>query len=80
MLKIVTEIESGMDLENFEFWSGGKDRFESLTPEDIDTIFEYLDGEEMTDTQLNDFFWFEDNTYAEWLGYNSAEELWADRD
>ena len=64
-------------------WSGAKDRVEDLTDDQIDTILnilsdEYPDG--IDETELNDFFWFEDDTYAEWLGYNSAEDLWEGRD
>ena len=29
----------------------------------------------MTDTELNDFMWFEDDTIAEWLGYNDFDEI-----
>ncbi len=65
-------------LSNFEFWSGAKDTIKYLTEEEISTIENmlkeiYPDG--MDETQLNDFFWFEDETIAEWLGYNSFEEI-----
>lgn len=64
-------------------WSGARDRVEDLTDEQIDTIIsilaeEYPDG--IDETALNDFLWFEDNTYAEWLGYSSAEDLWSSKD
>ena len=31
--------------------------------------------EKMSDTELNDFIWFEDDTIAEWLGYNDFDEI-----
>lgn len=64
-------------------WSGGKDRAEDLTEDQISTILGILSDEypEGIDAgTLNDFFWFEDNTYAEWLGYRSAEDLWSGKD
>ena len=64
-------------------WSGAKDRVESLTDDQIDTIIdiladEYPDG--IDETALNDFFWFEGDTYAEWLGYKSEEDMFEGRD
>ena len=36
---------------------------------------EELYPEGMTDTELNNFMWFEDDTIAEWLGYNDFDEI-----
>ena len=71
------------DIDAQEFrdraWSGAADTLEDLTDEQIETIFQYLEetvGEEgMSLTSLNDFFWFERDTIAEWLGYSSYEQL-----
>ena len=64
---------------NFEFWAGAKDTVKYLTNAEIDTIFDLLEecsGEEgMSETAVNDFFWFEEETIAEWLGYESFEEI-----
>lgn len=63
---------------NFDFWSGAKDTVKYLTDEEVNTIFEMLEElypEGMDETQVNDFFWFEDDTIAEWLGYRSFEEI-----
>jgi hypothetical protein len=73
-MKIYTE----ENLTSFEFWGGARDTVKYLTTEEIEqieTILEdsYPDG--MSDTELNDFFWFEDDTIAEWLGYEDFEEL-----
>ena len=66
-MKIISEI----DLSQFNFWSGGKDRADLLTSEQLDQVGEvleelYPDG--MTDTQVNDLFWFDFDTVKEWIG------------
>ena len=65
-------------LRNFEFWSGARDTVEYLTPGEIDMIestLEELYPDGMSETEVNDFFWFEDDTIAQWLGYNGFEEI-----
>ena len=65
-------------LRNFEFWSGACDRVKYLTDEELDTIesiLEECNPEGMTETEINDFFWFEEDTIAEWLGYSSFDEI-----
>ena len=76
------KIYSETSLSGFEFWSGAKDTVKYLTDDElgiIETILEeqYPDG--MGETELNDFFWFEEDTIAEWLGYESFDEI-MDRD
>ena len=60
-------------------WSGARYTVEHMTERQIETVLNILEdsncGEPMTETQLNDFFWFEDETIAEWLGFDSFEEL-----
>lgn len=73
-MKIYTE-ES---LRNFEFWAGAKDTVKYLTLEELDTIESILEDaypDGMDETEINDFFWFEEDTIAEWLGYNDFEEI-----
>ena len=73
-MKIYTE----QSLKDFEFWSGASDRAKYLTNDQFDTIEAILEDaypDGMTDTEINDFFWFEEDTIADWLGYNSFEEL-----
>jgi hypothetical protein len=83
MADIKVTTENWLDAQGIRdmVWSGAKDRVEDLTDEQIDTIIsiladEYPDG--IDETELNDFFWFEDDLYAEWLGYEDAEGLWSD--
>lgn len=71
-------IKTETTLKNFDFWSGAKDTVKYLTESELDTIESYLEElypEGMTDTELNDFVWFEDDTIAEWLGYNDFNEI-----
>ena len=73
-MKIYTE----QSLRNFEFWSGAKDTVKYLTLDELDTLEEMLEDifpDGMDETTVNDFFWFDDDTIAEWLGYNDFEEI-----
>lgn len=73
-MKVYREVNG----RGFEFWSGAKSTVEYLTGEEIDTIFDYLEEcnpDGMNETEVNDFFWFEDDTIAEWLGWPDFETL-----
>lgn len=73
-MKIYTEKE----LVTFDFWSGAVDTVNYLTEDEMHTIEYMLEEcypEGMSDTEVNNFFWFEDETIAEWLGYSSFEEI-----
>lgn len=61
-------------------WSGGRDTLDDLTVNEAQTILDILEDTKCPDeyytlTELNDFFWFERDTIAEWLGYENFEEL-----
>ena len=76
------KIWSDDSIRNFKFWSGGRDTVDDLTWEDFDILeplIEEMFGGEVEDVDLNDFFWFERNTIASWLGYEDYEELIRDR-
>lgn len=78
-MKIYTE----KSLRNFEFWSGAKNTVKYLTPGELDQIESileecYPDGTD--ETVINDLFWFEEDTIAEWLGYNSFESIIKEQD
>lgn len=66
-------------LRNFNFWSGAADTANALTLEQIDQIESMLEdcepGDGWSDTEINDFFWFERDTIAEWLGFRDWEDL-----
>lgn len=77
------KITSEISLRNFEFWSGAKDTVKYLTLEELDTIEFILEDiyleSEITDTTINDIFWFEDDWIAEMLGYENWESLLEER-
>lgn len=71
-------IKTETTLKNFDFWSGAKDTVKYLTESELETIESYLEElypEGITDTELNDFMWFEDDIIAEWLGFNDFDEI-----
>lgn len=73
-MKICTE----QSLIHFDFWAGAKDTVKYLTDEELNTIEAILEDiypEGIDETTLNDIFWFEDDAIAEWLGYESFEEI-----
>ena len=68
------------DIRNM-VWQGALDRVKCLSDDELNTIIsilaeEYPDG--IDETELNDFFWFEDDTYADWLGWDDVEAFWED--
>lgn len=73
-MKIICE----KSLENFEAWSGGKDTMNDLSNSDCERLEQHIEEiypDGITDTQLNDFLWFERDTIADLLGYRSYEAL-----
>lgn len=79
-MEITKEVTTKND---FNFWSGAVDTVDELTDEEFETVIdelEMLNPEGMTETELNDFFWFDNDAIAEMLGYNNWEELEDDED
>lgn len=72
------------DLRSFEAWSGGADTKEELTDEQLDSVEELINEEfsetPPTDTEINDFLWFERDTIAQHLGFSDWEHLNQDED
>ena len=71
-------------LANFPFWSGAKYSSSLLTVAEFDIIESNLEGifadSIPSDTDINDLFWFEFDTIAEWIGYESEDDFLAKRD
>lgn len=66
-MKIISDIS----LKDFAFWSGARDVADQLTDEQFDQVEAVLEDmypEGMTETQLNDIFWFEPDSVYEWAG------------
>ena len=80
-MKIVEHI----NLADFDFWGGAVDRAKYLTKEDVEEIECFLEesvpeNNLLTSTEVNDFFWFEEDTIAQLLGYEDFEALQKDRE
>ena len=72
------KIYSEKSLNDFEFWSGAKDTVKYLTEDELNQIENILEDcfpDGMDETEINDFFWFEEDTIAEWLGYSSFDDI-----
>lgn len=72
-------------VDSFEFWSGAKDTVAEVRRAGkmdelqsvIETAFE-CDAEPPTDTQINDFVWFERDLIYSQLGINLEDEPCSD--
>ena len=64
-------IKTEQSLRCFEFWSGAKDNAAMMTTEELDSVenaLEELYPEGMTDTEINDLFWFDFEYVCELIG------------
>ena len=71
-------VNKEVNLGNFEFWSGAVETVKYLTSEELETlelILEDIYPEGIDETTLNDLFWFNDDEIANWLGYDSFDEI-----
>lgn len=62
-MTVTTEVN---DLTQFKFWSGALDRARLFKTKELDTILGELESlypDGMTETELNDLFWFD----CDWL-------------
>lgn len=66
-------------LSNFHFWSGAEDRAAMLTDDQFEVVEQNMEEcipeGGWSDTAINDLFWFEFDTIAQWLGYKNEEYL-----
>ena len=63
-------------LEDFNAWSGGKDTLAVLIEKGVcDEVEDFIEQcfTNPTDTDINDFLWFERDQIAEYLGYEDWE-------
>lgn len=73
-------IYSEIDIRDFEFWDGAEYVADAFSQDDLaeiqDRLVElYPDG--MSDTELNDLFWHDEDFVAELAGYSSFEKAQA---
>lgn len=75
-MRIYRDINTASEVRDL-LWSGGADTLEDLDDDEIEEILSILESEdtEWDETELNDFFWFERDTIAEWLGFYNYDEL-----
>tara|TARA_R100000781_G_scaffold105953_1_gene69846 strand:+ start:1433 stop:1711 length:279 start_codon:yes stop_codon:yes gene_type:complete len=72
------KIVSFTDLKDFKFWAGAKELASKLTRQELEYIQEFLryvypDG--MTETMVNDLFWFESDWICESIGLDVEKVL-----
>lgn len=70
-------INDNLDLRNFKAWSGAVDTKETIINEgkadEFDQLIEEFYPDGLTDTQLNDMLWFEEDWIYEMLGIDIEE-------
>lgn len=80
-MRVITEhfIDTKDELLELDLAQGAKDTLEDLTDSEVTTILSILEGttdeEDITDTYISDLLWFERDMIAEWLGYDSFEDI-----
>jgi len=65
------KVTKELNLTNFDFWSGAKDH--DFTHDELNNIefsLEELYPEGLTETEINDLFWFESEFLCECIGLN----------
>lgn len=66
-MKVITELN---DLIMFDFWGGARDFTNKLSYKELDVLTQELElmfPDGLTDTQLNDIFWFAQESVCEIL-------------
>lgn len=66
-----------LSLKDFEPWGGAKNTVEELREDELLYLDLVLEEETFTETQLNDFLWFETDTIASLLGFADWDDLLA---
>lgn len=72
-------IKEEICLRDFEAWSGAINTLDRIVAkgkdEELEAILEEMYPEGMTDTELNDLLWFEDELVYEWLEIRSESVI-----
>ena len=65
-------------IDNYEPWAGAVSRYEEIYNAgklyELESLLEDEYPEGMSETDLNDFIWFEEDTWREWLDMEEEEE------
>lgn len=71
-------IKTDIYLSEFDAWSGARDTLDRIINEgkcdELESMLEELYPEGMTDTELNDLLWFDDEWLFEMLDIDDEEE------
>ena len=69
------KIYSELNLIEFEFWSGAKHH--EFTYSELKELESQFEGtfEELSETDVNDLFWFEQEVLCEWIALDYKEYL-----
>ena len=78
-MKIYKDVYDKDDILKLDLSSEAKKTIEYLTRDEVEQILFILDDayseSEMSEGSLSDFFWFETDTIADWLGYSSFDDI-----
>lgn len=68
-------------LTDFSFWSGARSVVARLTDAELKQIEEMLEESNvaLSETDINDFFWYDLSTIIDWLGTDEDEDSFFDR-
>ena len=73
------KISYELDIKNFEAWSGAVDTLETIIAEgkadELEALLEDCYPEGMTETQLNDLLWFEEEWLFKSLGIRTKDNI-----
>ena len=71
------KIYSEKSLYNFDFFGGANDNALKLTVEQLDEVERMLEDiypDGMSESELNDLFWFDFDQICDWLGIEEDED------
>ena len=76
MITVKTELDS---IRDFDAWSGAKDTLENIIAagkiDELDSLAEEYFPDGCTDTELNDWLWFDSDSIYEYLGLDENGEI-----
>ena len=65
-------------IDNYEPWDGAVSRYEEIYNAgklyELESLLEEEYPEGMSETDLNDFIWFEEDTWRDWLDMEEEDE------
>lgn len=73
----MTTVTYELDLTQFKFWGGAVETVKYLTYSELEELNAFFNDnyEVLSETDVNDIFWFEDDALARYLGYDDFEAL-----